>query len=154
MEQALAAGRRIAWLSLTAAVVALIAASCAIFVHVISLTENTLRTGTLVAVGRRISRVFDRTGRPEAWIGYAKCELGFTYSPHNATLRVTIFSSGREPLRRQGRHPPWRRPGFLFAEARFHQHAAARKILECRGLLRHPRPLKHFQGGNRHARYQ
>ena len=35
MEQALAAGRRIAWLSLTAAVVALIAASCAISVHVI-----------------------------------------------------------------------------------------------------------------------
>ena len=35
MEHALAAGRRIAWLSLTAAVVALVAASCAIFVHVI-----------------------------------------------------------------------------------------------------------------------
>jgi hypothetical protein len=84
-----------------------------------SLTENTLRTGTLVAVGRRISIVFGRIGRPEAWIGYAKCELGFTYSPHNATLRVTIFLSGREPLRRQGRHPPWRRPGFLFAEHDF-----------------------------------
>ena len=35
MEQALAAGRRITWLSLTATVVALVAASCAIFVHVI-----------------------------------------------------------------------------------------------------------------------
>jgi hypothetical protein len=35
MEQALAAGRRIAWLSLTAAVVALVAASRAIFVRVI-----------------------------------------------------------------------------------------------------------------------
>jgi hypothetical protein len=35
MEQALAAGRRIAWLSLAASVVALIAAICAIFVHVI-----------------------------------------------------------------------------------------------------------------------
>ena len=35
MEQALATGRRIAWLSLTAAVVALVAASRAIFVRVI-----------------------------------------------------------------------------------------------------------------------
>ena len=35
MEQALAAGRRIAWLSLAAAVVALAAAVCAIVVHVI-----------------------------------------------------------------------------------------------------------------------
>jgi hypothetical protein len=35
IEHSLAAGRRIAWLSLTAAVVALIAASCTIFVHVI-----------------------------------------------------------------------------------------------------------------------
>jgi hypothetical protein len=35
MEQALATVRRIAWLSLTAAVVALVAASCVIFVHVI-----------------------------------------------------------------------------------------------------------------------
>jgi hypothetical protein len=35
MEQPLATGRRIAWLSLTAAVLALVAASCAIFVHVI-----------------------------------------------------------------------------------------------------------------------
>src|SRR5271167_1679165 len=35
MEQALAAGRRIAWLSLAASVVALIAAICAIFAHVI-----------------------------------------------------------------------------------------------------------------------
>ena len=35
MEQALAAGRRIAWLSLTASVVALTAAICAIFVRVI-----------------------------------------------------------------------------------------------------------------------
>jgi hypothetical protein len=34
-EQALAAGRRIAWLSLAASVVAFIAAGCAIFVHVI-----------------------------------------------------------------------------------------------------------------------
>jgi hypothetical protein len=33
MEQALAAGRRIAWVSLTASVVAFIAAVCAIFVH-------------------------------------------------------------------------------------------------------------------------
>jgi hypothetical protein len=35
MEQVLAAGRRIAWLSLAASVVALTAAICAIFVHVI-----------------------------------------------------------------------------------------------------------------------
>jgi hypothetical protein len=35
MEQALAAGRRIAWLSLAASVVALTAAICAIFVRVI-----------------------------------------------------------------------------------------------------------------------
>jgi len=35
MEQALAAGRRIAWLSLAASVVALTATICAIFVHVI-----------------------------------------------------------------------------------------------------------------------
>jgi hypothetical protein len=35
MEESLAAGRRIAWLSLAASVVALIAAVCAIFVHVI-----------------------------------------------------------------------------------------------------------------------
>ena len=35
MEQALTAGRRIAWLSLAASVVALIAAICAIFVDVI-----------------------------------------------------------------------------------------------------------------------
>jgi hypothetical protein len=35
MEQALAAGRRIAWLSLVASVVALTAAVCAIIVHVI-----------------------------------------------------------------------------------------------------------------------
>jgi hypothetical protein len=35
MEQALADGRRIAWLSLAASVVALTAAICAIFVHVI-----------------------------------------------------------------------------------------------------------------------
>ena len=35
IEQALAAGRRIAWLSLAASVVALTAAICAIFVHVI-----------------------------------------------------------------------------------------------------------------------
>ena len=35
MEQALAAGRRIAWLSLAAAVVSFSAAVCAIFVHVI-----------------------------------------------------------------------------------------------------------------------
>jgi hypothetical protein len=35
MEQALANGRRIAWLSLAAAVMAFIAAACAIFVHVI-----------------------------------------------------------------------------------------------------------------------
>ena len=35
MEKALAAGRRIAWLSLTASVVAFIAAIYAIFVHVI-----------------------------------------------------------------------------------------------------------------------
>jgi uncharacterized membrane protein len=34
-EQALAAGRRIAWLSLAASVVAFIAAICAIFVRVI-----------------------------------------------------------------------------------------------------------------------
>jgi hypothetical protein len=35
MEEALAAGRRIAWLSLAASVMALIAAICAIFVRVI-----------------------------------------------------------------------------------------------------------------------
>jgi hypothetical protein len=35
MEQALAAGRRIAWVSLAASVVALLAAVCAILVHVI-----------------------------------------------------------------------------------------------------------------------
>ena len=35
MEQALAAGRRIAWLSLAASVVALTAAVCAVFIHVI-----------------------------------------------------------------------------------------------------------------------
>jgi Transcriptional activator TraM len=35
IERSLAAGRRIAWLSLTAALVALTAAVCAIFVHVI-----------------------------------------------------------------------------------------------------------------------
>jgi len=35
MEQALAAGRRIAWLSLAASVVALTAAVCAVFFHVI-----------------------------------------------------------------------------------------------------------------------
>src|SRR3984893_17598073 len=35
MEQALAAGRRIAWLSLAASVVALTAALCAVFIHVI-----------------------------------------------------------------------------------------------------------------------
>jgi len=35
MEQALAAGRRIAWVSLVAAVVSFSAAVCAIFVHVI-----------------------------------------------------------------------------------------------------------------------
>jgi hypothetical protein len=35
MEQALATGRRIAWLSLAASVVALAAAICAIFVRVI-----------------------------------------------------------------------------------------------------------------------
>ena len=35
IEQSLAAGRRIAWLSLAASVVALTAAVCAIFVHVI-----------------------------------------------------------------------------------------------------------------------
>jgi hypothetical protein len=34
MEQALAAGRRIAWLSLAASVVAFIAAACAVFIHV------------------------------------------------------------------------------------------------------------------------
>jgi hypothetical protein len=35
VEQALAAGRRIAWLSLAASVVALTAAVCAVFIHVI-----------------------------------------------------------------------------------------------------------------------
>ena len=35
IEQALAAGRRIAWLSLAASVVALTATICAIFVHMI-----------------------------------------------------------------------------------------------------------------------
>jgi hypothetical protein len=35
MEQALAAGRRIAWLNLAASVVALTAAVCAVFIHVI-----------------------------------------------------------------------------------------------------------------------
>jgi hypothetical protein len=35
MEQALAAGRQIAWVSLAAAVVAFMAAVCAIFMHVI-----------------------------------------------------------------------------------------------------------------------
>ena len=35
MEQVVSAGRRIAWLSLAASVVALTAAICAIFMHVI-----------------------------------------------------------------------------------------------------------------------
>ena len=35
MERALAAGRRIAWLSLAASVVALTVAVCAVFIHVI-----------------------------------------------------------------------------------------------------------------------
>ena len=35
MEQALAAGRRIAWLSLATAVVALMAAVCSVLVHMI-----------------------------------------------------------------------------------------------------------------------
>ena len=35
MDEALAASRRVAWLSLTAAIVAFMAAVCAIFVHVI-----------------------------------------------------------------------------------------------------------------------
>ena len=35
MEQALADGRRIAWLSLAASVAALTAALCAVFIHVI-----------------------------------------------------------------------------------------------------------------------
>ena len=35
MEETLATGRRIAWLSLAASVVAFVAAACAIFIHVI-----------------------------------------------------------------------------------------------------------------------